>query len=147
MTKEILVQFEEATKEFCALAKSLPVAGIHESPSPGEWSQAYVIHHLADGDAHFLVRFLNVLSLDKPAIIPFDEEVLPVALRYEGRSVAVSIAAIEASCAHLVDILKQIGEDDWNRTGVHVELGEMTLSKILQYTTNHRLSHMDQIKR
>jgi uncharacterized damage-inducible protein DinB len=147
MTKEVLVQFEAATKEFCALAKSLPVALIHQSPSHGEWSRAYVIHHLADCDAHFLVRFLNVLSVDEPAIIPFDEEVLPVALRYEGRSVAVSIGAIEASCGHLVDILKQIGEDDWNRTGVYLEGGEMTLLEILQTTINHRLSHMDQIKR
>jgi hypothetical protein len=43
--------------------------------------------------------------------------------------------------------LKQIGEDDWNRTGVYLEGGEMTLLEILQTTINHRLSHMDQIKR
>ena len=146
MTKEILAQFEEATKEFCALAKSLPVAGIHQFPSPGEWSQAYVIHHLADCDAHFLVRFLNVLSVDKPAIVSFDEATFPVALRYEGRSVAVSLAAIEASRAHLVDILKQLNPEDWNRTGIHSELGELTLSEILQSTINHRVNHIDQIR-
>ncbi len=147
MTKEILAQFESATKEFCAVAKSLPVASVHTVPAPGEWSNAYVIHHLADSDAHFLVRFLNVLSVDKPAIVPFDEEVFPAALRYEGRSVSTSLAAIEASCSHLVDILKQLDGDDWSRTGIHAERGELTLSELLQLTTNHRVGHIDQLKK
>ena len=147
MTQEILVQFEAATKEFCTLAKSLPVSKIHQEPAPGEWSPAYVIHHLADSDAHFLVRFLNVLTVDSPAIVPFDEERFPAALRYEGRSVSKSLAAIEASCNQLVDILQQINESDWNRTGIHAERGELSMTEILQVTTNHRTSHIDQLKK
>ena len=147
MTQETLVQFESATKEFCSLAKSLPVSKIHQAPAPGEWSPVYVIHHLADSDAHFLVRFLNILSVEKPAIVPFDEAAFPSALRYEGRSVTISLAAIEASCAQLVDILRQVGESDWNRTGIHAESGELTLTEILQVTTNHRTGHIDQLKK
>ncbi len=101
---------------------------------------------MADSDAHFAVRFLNILSVDSPAIIPFDEEIFPKALHYPGRSVEVSIAAIENSCAHMVDILKQIASADWNRTGIHAERGKLTLSEILQLTTNHRVGHLDQLK-
>jgi uncharacterized damage-inducible protein DinB len=146
MSKEILHQFEIATKEFCSYARAISPDKVANSPKDGEWSYAYVIHHMADSDAHFAVRFLNVLSVDGPAIIPFDEEIFPTALHYPGRSVDVSIAAIEASCAHMVDILKQIAPEDWNRTGIHAERGKLTLSEILQLTTNHRIGHLDQLK-
>ncbi len=146
MTKEILHQFESATKEFCSYARAISPNKVNTAPKEGEWSHAYVIHHMADSDAHFAVRFLNILSVDSPAIIPFDEEIFPKALHYPGRSVEVSIAAIENSCAHMVDILKQIASADWNRTGIHAERGKLTLSEILQLTTNHRVGHLDQLK-
>jgi len=56
MTKEILAQFLAATAEFVATAESLSEEQLNRVPAPGEWSAAYVIHHLADSDAHFLVR-------------------------------------------------------------------------------------------
>ena len=146
MTKEILHQFESATKEFCSYARAISPNKVNTAPKEGEWSHAYVIHHMADSDAHFAVRFLNILSVDSPAIIPFDEEIFPKALHYPGRSVEVSIAAIENSCAHMVDILKQIASADWNRTGIHAERGKLKLSEILQLTTNHRVGHLDQLK-
>jgi len=60
--------------------------------------------------------------------------------------VDLSIAAIEASCAHMVDILKQVAPADWNRAGIHAERGKLTLSEILELTTNHRVGHLDQLK-
>ena len=86
MSKEILAKFDAATQEFCSLAKSVNIYTLHALPEEGEWSAAYVIHHLADSDAHFLVRFLNVLAVEHPAIVPFDEESFPAALGYEGRN-------------------------------------------------------------
>ena len=147
MTKAILSQFENGTAKFLEVARAIPVANLEVVPAPGEWPAAYVIHHLADSDAHFLVRFLNILSVDGPAIIPFDEDIFPTALRYPGRSVETSLQAIESSCAHAVDILGQLDEIDWNRTGFHQERGELSLSALLQLTTNHRLDHIDQLKK
>jgi len=147
MSKEILEKFDAATKEFCAVAKSVTITKLHQSPGEGEWSAAYVIHHLADSDAHFLVRFLNVLAVDRPAIVPFDEESFPLALAYENRSVATSLNSIDASRAHLVDILSHVDDAVWQRVGIHAERGELTLSAILQLTTDHRTGHIEQLQK
>ena len=147
MTQALLEQFEAATRDFVAAAKAIPEEELHHSPSSGEWSPAYVIHHLADSDAYFLTRFLNALSVENATIVPFDEEIFPTALRYAGRSVEVSIAAIEASSAHAIDILKQITDSEWVRTGVHPARGEMSLSDLLALTLNHRTEHLDQLKK
>ena len=146
MTQEILQQFESATHAFCDYARAIPADKVLTSPKPGEWSHAYVIHHLADSDAQFAVRFINLLSVDTPGIVPFDEDSFPGALHYDGRNVETSLAAIEASCAHMVEILKQLSPEEWNRTGLHPERGVLTLSDLLQLTTNHRVGHLDQLK-
>ena len=147
MTKEILEQFDSATREFCEVARAIPDEKLHSAQNEGEWSPAYVIHHLADSDAHFLVRFLNVLSSENPTIVPFDEEAFPTALHYPGRTVEISIAAIEASRAHAVDILNEVPDADWNRVGVHSQRGEMSLTDLLALTTNHRKEHIEQLKK
>ena len=147
MSKEILQQFVSANKEFCAYAKAMKPEQLSHVPAPGEWSPAYVIHHMADSDAHFLVRFLNILSTDKPAIVPFDEEAFPTTLGYVGRNVAISIASIEAATAQLVDIFSNVSDEVWNRTGLHPERGELTASALLQLTLNHRVWHLEQLKK
>jgi uncharacterized damage-inducible protein DinB len=147
MTKAILEQFEASTHHFCQVARAIPAEKLEIVPAPGEWPASYVIHHLADSDAHFLVRFLNVLSTEKPTIVPFDEEAFPTALRYLGRTVETSLAAIEASCSQTVEILEQLSPSDWERSGFHPERGEMTLTQILALTTNHRLEHIEQLKK
>lgn len=146
MTKELLTTFDSSTQEFCALAKSVNIFKLHAVPAPGEWSAAYVIHHLADSDAQFLVRFINVLTIDRPAIVPFDEDSFPGGLRYKDRSIAISLNAIEASRAQLVDILSQLDDEAWNRAGIHSERGELSLSTLLQFTTDHRVGHIEQLK-
>ena len=147
MSKEILAKSDAATQEFCSLAKSVNIYTLHALPEEGEWSAAYVIHHLADSDAHFLVRFLNVLAVEHPAIVPFDEESFPAALGYEGRSVAISLGAIDASRAHLVDILSHLDSSVWERKGVHAERGELSLTALLELTTNHRVGHIEQLNK
>ena len=147
MSKEILQQFVSANKEFCAYAKAMTPEQLSHVPVPGEWSPAYVIHHMADSDAHFLVRFLNILSTDKPAIVPFDEEAFPTTLGYVGRNVAISIASIEAATAQLVDIFSNVSDEVWNRTGLHPERGELTASALLQLTLNPRVGHLEQLKK
>ena len=146
MTKAILAQFESATKEFSALARAVPLQKMNVSPAAGEWPPAYAIHHLADLDAQFATRFLNMLVSDNPAIVSFDEESAPDALDYAHRSAEVSIALIEASCAYLVDILNQVSPEAWNRTAIHPAKGKISMSELLEVTTNHRLGHLDQIR-
>ncbi len=146
MSKEILAQFESATREFVALAKSIPAEKLNFVSDPGEWSAGYVIHHVADCDAQFMVRFLNILCEENPAIVPFNEEIFPSRLRYDGRHIQVSLSAIESSTLQVVDILGQLGSEEWSRTGVHIERGFISLSDVLQTTTNHRAEHLDQIR-
>ena len=93
------------------------------------------------------MRFLNILSEDSPQIVPFDEDSFPNALHYQSRSIAISLNAIEAARAHVVDLLSQIDGESWNRKGFHPQRGEMTITAVLELTTKHRLDHIEQLNK
>jgi hypothetical protein len=132
--------------DFVSLARSMSDAKLEQPPKNGEWSAAYVLHHLADADMHFATRFLNILTVENPAIVGFDEDVYPDRLHYKNRSAVDSLAAIEGISKAIANILTLADENDWKRTGIHSEKGAVTLLDILNLTTGHVKGHTEQLK-
>ncbi len=146
MSKVLLAEYSSNAKEFLKLAQSISVEERTKKPAPDQWSAAFVIHHMADADAHFATRFLQILTADKPAIAPFDEEIYPARLKYAERNASDSLLAISGLQAVVVNILSLVSDSDWSRVGIHAEKGEVTLSDILTYTNNHVVAHTDQLR-
>ena len=112
----------------------------------GEWSAAFVIHHMADADMHFATRFLHILTVDKPAIVPFDEDVYPDRLKYSARDAHDSLASILGLHKVIGNILSLVDDSDWKRVGIHSEKGEVTLAEVLTLASNHTKSHIGQLQ-
>jgi hypothetical protein len=112
----------------------------------GEWSAAFVIHHIADAEIQFGVRYANALCEDNPTIVPFDEDKFPIGLQYGKRSVKVSLQSLAASHAMNYEILKNASEDDWSRISTHPERGAVTLLQLVTLSANHIEGHIAQLK-
>jgi hypothetical protein len=121
-------------------------AGRLTNSKDGEWSAAFVIHHIADAEIQFGVRYANALCEDNPTIVPFDEDKFPVGLQYGKRSVAVSLQSLAASHAMNYEILKNASEADWSRISTHPERGAVTLLQLVTLSANHIAGHIDQLK-
>lgn len=144
---ELLQTYNENARAFISVAHAIPESKLDSSPSDGEWSAAFVIHHLADAELQFGVRYANALAEDNPAIIPFDEAKLSVGLKYETRTVAVSLAAFEAAHNLNSEILKNTSPEDWNRTSIHPERGLIDLSALVKLSGGHIGGHIDQLRK
>jgi len=112
----------------------------------GEWSAAYVLHHMCDGEMHFATRYLTNLAETTPNIFLFNEDLYPVRLQYEKRDPSASMAAIEGIQIAIANILGAIPEGDWSRTSMHPEGGLMTLADLLKRDTGHNKSHAEQLQ-
>ena len=77
MSADLLKEYKDATDNFIAAARAVPAAKLHQAPSNDEWSPANIIHHLADTEAHFYIRYLKILTEDIPTTDFFDENVYP----------------------------------------------------------------------
>ncbi len=146
MSKETLTAYKQAGLDLLASVEGLSDAQLHAAPE-GEWSIAYIVHHLFDAETYFATRYMNILIYENPAIIPFDEEKLPAALAYENRSVSASLQGLAGIHIVMEDLLSHISDEKWNRTGNHPELGAVTLTQVLAKQTGHLAEHVQQIKK
>lgn len=143
---ELLQSYDQNAQAFAAAARAIPAELFSVSPAAGEWSPAYVIHHMADAELQFGVRYVNALSEQNPPIVQFDETKFPTALHYEKRSVANSIAAFAAAHNLNYEILKNTAPEEWNRTSLHPEKGLVSLSALVKSCAGHIGEHVQQLQ-
>lgn len=144
-SRDLLAEFIKNGREFTSLAKSIAPEDMNKVPIPGEWSAAYVLHHMCDGEMHFAARYLTNIAETTPNIIPFNENIYPDRLQYAKRDALASLAAIEGIQLAIANILGAIPESDWSRTSVHPEDGLMTLTDLFAMDTRHSKSHAGQL--
>ena len=101
---------------------------------------------MADADVHFAARYWHVLTVEKPPLADFNEDLYPENLFYSDRNPQDSLAAIDGLFRMTYDALKLVGEAVWERVGIHDSYGELTLSQILGYAVEHRESHFNQLR-
>ena len=145
-SQEQLAEFIKNGDEFISIAKSISSKDLKKTPIAGEWSAAYVLHHMCDGEMHFATRYITNLAEVTPNIVPFNEDFYPDRLQYEKRDPLASLAAIEAIQLAIANILGTIPESDWSRTSMHPESGLVTLADLFAMDTRHSKSHAGQLK-
>jgi len=143
---EILSKYHSSAISFVEEGKRISSDALNQSKD-GEWSAAFVIHHIADAEIQFGVRYANALCEDNPTIIPFDEEKFPTGLQYGKRSVATSLQSLAASHAMNYEILKNASDADWDRISTHPQRGAVTLLQLVTLSANHIEGHIDQLKK
>lgn len=142
---ELLAKYRAQSLAFIEAAKAFNAADLNTTPA-GEWSAAFVIHHIADAEMQFGVRYANALAEDNPVIIPFDEDKFPIGLKYAQRSVSVSIEAFTSVSTLNYEILKNSTVEDWARESTHPERGAVKLSSLVKSSANHIESHIAQLQ-
>ena len=142
---EILSNYHSSAISFVEEGKKISAEKLTRAKD-GEWSAAFVIHHIADAEIQFGVRYANALCEDNPTIVPFDEEKFPTGLQYGKRSVAISLQSMAASHAMNYEILKNASDADWGRISTHPQRGPVTLLQLVTLSANHIESHIAQLK-
>ena len=145
MSNELLQTYRKNIDGFLARAKEFNDASTNQIHSAGEWSPAYVIHHVADGEMHFAIRYFNSLTIDSPQIINFNEDLYPAVLNYQGRDWRNSLALIESIANLVVAALAGISTQQWASKSIHPELGEVTLELLISKACSHTLAHTQQL--
>lgn len=140
-----LEDFQRHTTEFLDALALFPDRARNTAPA-GQWSAAYIVHHLADGEIHFAGRYLLALGSDNPTMFFFDEERYPEMLGYEKRSINKSLAAIVGIRATILETLSLIDEQHWARTMVREDGVTVTLEDLVLQADGHIAGHIEQLK-
>jgi len=146
MSGELLKTYRQNMDSLIAVAKQFNEKTANHSVSDDQWTAAYVLHHMADGEMHFAIRYFNCLTIENPPIINFNEDVYPSVLNYQGRDWRNSLALIESIGNLVVVALSQLSVEQWSSTSLHSELGTVTLTQLITKACEHNKAHTQQLK-
>jgi hypothetical protein len=140
-----LENFAETTTDFLDALALIPGNKRDVAPNK-EWSAAYVVHHVADGELHFAARYLHTLGSDNPTMVFFEEERYPEALFYAKRSVAKSLASIVGIRGMVFETLSEVADKDWNRITTATNGEVFSLAQLVERADVHLRSHTEQLR-
>ncbi|CAN2225268.1 metal-dependent hydrolase [Candidatus Nanopelagicaceae bacterium] len=141
----LLDGFQKNTADFLDALALFPDRSRTIAPA-GEWSAAYIVHHVADGELHFAARYLHTLGSDNPTMVYFDEDRYPEALSYEKRTVAKSLASIAGIRAMIFEVLSNVDESAWSRQTTSEDGKSFTLAELVAKASGHLVSHTEQLR-
>jgi hypothetical protein len=142
----LIARYKAGHAEVVAALQGIAPEELDWPPAPGEWSAREIVHHLADADTIAAARLRRILTEEAPPIPAYDEQVLARRLRYRERPVEPALRAIEALRATTGEILDGLAEGDWQRAGVHSELGPFSAERWLEVNAPHAHDHAAQIR-
>ena len=112
----------------------------------GGWTPRQLAHHVADASLSWYLRIKLGLTEEKPRIVPFDQDRWSELVDARSLSPQVSVGLLEAVHARIVTVLRAIGPQDFRRTMIHPERGEVSVDYGLQYMHWHTRHHTEQIR-
>jgi len=115
-------------------------------PAPGKWSVRQIVAHLADAELVGAHRFRQVIAEDHPTLVAFDQDAWARNLDYARRKPKQSLESFRRMRAENYDLLKELPEAAYARTGNHSERGAITLRFQLELLAEHAESHARQMQ-
>ena len=111
-------------------------------PIPGKWSTLEVICHLADFEIVGADRIKRVIAENEPTLFGGDEKVFAARLAYHQRNAEEEILLIELIRKQVARILRTLKPEDFQRKGIHSEVGPVTLEALVQSRIDHIPHHI-----
>ena len=134
-------------RDLVSLVAGVSAERIRREPADGGWSPATTLSHLADAELVYGFRLRMVIAGARPFLSTYDEESWArrfAALDVDPRESLARWRAIRDSNLRVLDSLE---DDEWKLSGLHGDLGELTVARIAGRMVDHDREHLGQIRR
>ena len=112
----------------------------------GGWTIRQVVHHLPDSHMQSYARYKYAVTEDTPTIKTYDEAAWAETVDARTAPVDISLDLLEALHLRWVFFLRGLTEDEFKKSFMHPEMGEVNLEKNLQLYIWHGKHHLGHIK-
>lgn len=115
---------------------------------PGGWTVRQVVHHVPDSHLNAYVRWKLTLTEDVPTIRTYDEKRW-AELPDTQAPIDASLDLLEALHVRWVTLLRQLGDDAWERRLAHPEIGDLGLDDMLAlyaWHSRHHVAHITSLR-
>ncbi|MEO6456476.1 MAG: YfiT family bacillithiol transferase [Ginsengibacter sp.] len=114
------------------------------------WTIKQVVHHVADSHMNAYIRFKLGLTEDNPVIKPYDEAAWANLSDTQNLPVNISLTLLHALHLRLTELLKNISDEDWQRTVFHPDqkrtITLWSLLGIYAWHGKHHIAHITNLR-
>jgi uncharacterized damage-inducible protein DinB len=130
-----------------ARVEGLSLAALRQPESPGKWSLAQILAHLADTEIAYGWRARLILTADRPPIQGFDQGAWLARFHATPIDPADALRAFTALRQWNLPVWSMSSPADLQRGGVHAERGPETFDVVRRLAAGHDLRHRRQVER
>lgn len=116
----------------------------------GGWTIKQLVHHVADSHMNAYCRFKLGLTENNPTIRPYEEQLWAELSDTKNLPTNISITLLYSLHTRWYELLKNLKEDEWERTVVHPEHGkQMSLWFLLgmyAWHSRHHTAHITTLR-
>jgi hypothetical protein len=114
---------------------------LNAHPVPDTWSVQQLVQHVLDSDLVASHRMKRIIAEDNPLLISYDETAFAQRLGYENLDPALACDLFRLNRELTAQILRQLPESAFARSGVHNQYGKVTLLHNLETYIKHLEHH------
>ena len=115
-------------------------------PQPDQWSIRQIVAHVCDAEIVATMRLRQIIAEENPRLEAWDQDAWAKNLDYAKRKPSQSLETFRRVRAENYELLKDLPEPVFNRTGMHTERGTITLLQLLRLMAEHAESHAAQLR-
>lgn len=140
--KAYLNSLENTPKTLVNIVDQVKPDRYTQHTEPDRFNLIEMVAHLADFDDIFLDRLRYAHESPGVTVTSFDPDVRAEEKHYGSRDIHHELDVFENRRRDLVEFLDTLGPDDWKKSFVHPDLGEVTIDEYANIILAHDLSHL-----
>ena len=145
-TTVLISALETAPGVIIPMIREVPPQILKRRPSPAKWSAYEHAVHLSQSDAPFLARLDLILSTPEPYIEAIENSPEDEAGAMLEIDLDESLDRYVRERAALVERLKKLSPDEWQKTAVHEAFDHYSVFIMFRHLFNHEMLHAYRIE-
>jgi len=145
-TTTLISALETAPGVIIPLIREVPLQILKRRPSPAKWSAYEHAIHLSQSDASFRARLDLILSTPEPFIKTIENSPEDEAGAMLELNLDESLDRYVLERAALVERLKKLSPDEWQKTAVHEAFDHYSVFIMFRHLLNHEMLHAYRIE-
>lgn len=140
-TTSLISVLETSPGVIIPLIREVPPEILKRRPAPGTWSAYENAIHLSQSDAPFRTRLEHILSTPEPIIETIENTPQDEAGAMLEVNLDESLERFARERATLVEMLKQLSSDEWQKTAVHEAFDHYSVFIMFRHLFVHEMHH------
>ena len=137
----------ETAGQLAELIAAIPAEKLGQRPAPDKWSVAEILAHLSEAEIASSWRYRQMIEHDGAVLSSYDQDLWKSLGEYSARDAKKSLQLFQLLREANLQMFDRLSPEQWQRYGMHIERGRMSLGDLARLVAGHDINHIEQIRK